>query len=213
MTEYLTEQEQVEQLKNWLKEYGLTVLLGIGLAFLLVSGWHYWQNAREKTLYHASAMYDEMLTLRTQNNMVAANRQAQKLMSHYAKTPYAQMAAFTLARNAVLNKNMAAAHEHLNWVRHHSKEAPLREIARLREARLYIEEKKPDAALALLTTIDDQSFIGLIDEIKGDAYLAMHDPVSAKSSYQLAIKELPQAEAIRPVLQMKFDNLTPGNAV
>lgn len=207
MTEYLTEQEQIQQLKNWIKQYGLTVLGGVLIALLITTGWHYWQSYRNRILSHASVVYDEMLTLRAQNNTEGASVQAKKLLRNFAKTPYAQMAALMLAREAVLKKNYPEAANQLNWVLGHSSERSIKEIARIRLARVLINQKKPSDALDLLKKLDDKSFIGLVDEVRGDAYLAQNDPHSARSAYQLALTEIPNAEISRPILQMKFDNL------
>lgn len=207
LTDYLTEQEQVQLIKNWLKQYGLTIIVGIILAFSVTTGWRYWQNYKNKILTHASAIYDEMLTLRAQGNAAETAVQANKLLSHYPKTPYAQMAAFMLAREAVLKKNYDEANKQLNWVMDHTKDNSIHQIARLRIARILITEKKPDAAIDLLKTVDDANFNGLIDEVRGDAFLAMNNTASAKQAYQQALSELPNAEEIRPILQMKIDNL------
>lgn len=207
LTEYLTEQEQIQQLKNWIKQYGLTIVAGIALALAVTSAWHYWQAYRDKVLTHASAVYDEMLTARAQNNTSGSIAQAQKLLDHYPRTPYAQMAAFMLARDAVLKKNYPEAINQLNWVIDHSKNKSIREIARLREARILIAQQKPQDAINFLNKIDDKNFVGLVDEVKGDAYLAMNDKTSARNAYKLALSELPNAEVTRPILQMKFDTL------
>ncbi len=208
MTEYLTEQEQIEQLKNWLKQYGPTIIAGIILAMAIVTCWHYWIRHQNKILTHASSNYDEMLMLRAQNNTNGATNQAQKLLNDYTKTPYAAMAALTLARVAVNNKNYAEAINQLNWVIDHSRDNAIREIARTRIARINLTENKPDEALALLEKVDDTAFMGLIDELKGDAYLLKKDTAKAKESYQLALQELPKEEVSqRPILQMKLDNL------
>ncbi len=211
MTEYLTEQEQIQQLKNWIKQYGLTILAGIVMALIITSGWRYWQNYRNKILTHASMVYDEMLTLRAQNNSDRANVQAKKLLSDYASTPYAQMAAMLLAREAILKKNYPEAITQLNWVMDHSKDQSIREIARIRLARLMIAQKKPDSAIELLKNLDDKIFIGLVDEVRGDAYAAQNNVASARKAYQLALSEIPNAEVSRPILQMKFDNLAIEN--
>ncbi len=209
MTEYLTEQEQIQLLKNWLKRYGPTILLGFLLATLITAGWRYWQYYRAKTLLHASAVYDEMLAARAQNNSNETILQAEKLLSHYSSTPYAQMAAFMLARDAVLKKNYAEAIKQLNWVISHADNHAVQEIARLRQARILINDKKPQAALELLNKMKDKTFAGLKDEARGDAYLALDKKNDALSAYKLALDELPNAEVNRPVLQMKIDNLTP----
>lgn len=207
MTEYLTEQEQIQQLKNWVKQYGPTILLGIFIALVLSGGWRYWQHYNTRILTHASAVYDEMMAMRAQNNTLGTVIQSKKLLKHYAKTPYAEMAAMMLARDAVNNKKYNEAITQLNWVIDHSKTPSTREIARIRIARILIAEKKPDEALNLLSTVDDTNFIGLVDEVRGDAYLAKNDKVSAKKSYQLALSEIPNAEISRPILEMKFHDL------
>jgi predicted negative regulator of RcsB-dependent stress response len=139
----MTEEEQVEQLKNWIKQYGMAIVAGIAMALIIVSCWHYWQGYQTRILTRAS-----------QTN------------------------------------------------------ASMRAIAKTRMARIYIAQNKADAALALLKNVEDKHFNGLIDEIKGDAYLMQNDTTKAKASYQLALKELPAEEVTqRPLLQMKLDNL------
>ena len=207
----MTEQEQLQEIKTWIKQYGPTVLAGILIAFGITSAWHAWQNYQTKKLVHASGVFDEMLELRAQNNLDGATVQANKLVSDYANTPYAQMAAFNLARTATLNKNYAEANRQLAWVMDHSKEHSIQQIARIRSARVLLTQNKPDAALTLLAQVDDKAFIGLIDEIRGDAYLLQKDTVSAQKAYKLALTEIPNAEINRPILQMKYNNLATEN--
>lgn len=213
MTEYLTEQEQIQQLKTWLKQYGLTVILGIVIAFIITSSWHYWQNYRARILQRASVTYDEMLMQRAQNNSAEALIKAKKIIDQYPKTPYADMAALLLARNDVLKKDYPDAVKQLNWVIDHSDNRSLRQIARIRIARILIAQKKPADAVKLLSYSDDDNFIGLVDEVRGDAYLASNQPTAARNAYQLALKEIPNADITRPILQMKFDNLATATDV
>ena len=48
----------------------------------------------------------------------------------------------------------------------------------------------------------------MTEEVKGDAYVALNNIPLARKAYQQALADLPNAEAIRPLLQMKYDNLT-----
>jgi predicted negative regulator of RcsB-dependent stress response len=206
--EYMTEQEQIEQLKNWLKEYGSTIILGIVLSLAGMFTWRYWDTYHTRTLYHASNVYDELLASRAQNQVSETSVQANKLWTHYPKTPYAKMAAFMLARDAVANKNYPEAIKQLTWVREHAKTPAVREIARIRIARILITEKKADEALDVLDKIESDSFVGLVDEIRGDAYMLLNDKTKAKQAYQLALQELPKEEVSQtPLLQIKLDNL------
>lgn len=207
-TEYMTEQEQIEQLKAWLKQYGLTIIAGIVMAVVILSVWHYWQDYRTNQLVHASNVYDEMLVARSQNEPDETAVQAQKLFTHYENTPYAKMAAMMLARDAVVHDNYPEAIKQLTWVVDHSSVPSMREIARTRIARIYIAQKKPDEAFAILNKVDSKSFTGLVEEIKGDAYLLQNNPQKAKESYQRALQTLPKEEVTQtPLLQIKLDNL------
>jgi predicted negative regulator of RcsB-dependent stress response len=116
-----------------------------------------------------------------------------------------------LAREAILKKIYPEAITQLTWVMDHSKDQSIREIARIRLARLMIAQKKPDSAIELLKNLDDKVFIGLVDEVRGDAYVAQNNVTSARNAYQLALSEIPNAEVSRPILQMKFDNLAIEN--
>lgn len=207
MTEYMTEQEQIELLKNWIKQYGLVILTGVALAILAMTGWRYWQQRELRINSHASAVYDEMLTMRAQNNLQATEIQAEKLFTHYPKTTYSQFAALTLARDAVLNHNYPVAETNLQWVIDNSSTKAFRQIARDRLARLWLEQGQAQRAVDLLGTVDDTHFNGLTFEVKGDAYLALNQPDQARAAYEAALNALPNAEVLRPLLQMKIDNL------
>lgn len=203
----MTEQEQIQQLKAWVKQYGPAIIGGIVLALVISFGWRYWQSYQDRILTHASGVYDELLTMRAQQNGAGTQVQAEKLLRNYPKTPYAQMASLMLAREAVQQKNYKEAITRLNWVIDHSKDKGLRQIARTRIARILIADNKPQEAITLLDKVDDKSFMGLINEIKGDAYLALNNPAAARTAYKKAVEELPAMEAARPILQMKLENL------
>lgn len=208
MTEYLTEQEQIEILKSWLKQYSLVILAGVVVAAISIWGWGYWQQRQTNILRHASAIYDEMLNMRAQSDSPATLMQAKKLYAHYPQTAYGQISALMLARVNVAKNQYTEANQQYHWVIDNSKIPSLRQVARLRLARVLLAQKKYQESLDILKKVDDKNFIGLIDEIRGDAYLALHNAAMARQSYQQALEELPNADIIRPLLRMKFDDLT-----
>lgn len=213
LTEYLTEQEQIELLKSWIKQYSLVILAGVCIAIIAITGWRYWQQRQIKILSHASLAYDEMLTMRAQNNPAETVAQAKKLFNHYPKTTYGNFAALMLGREAINNKNYLEGEKYLQWVIDHGRNASFRQIAQLRLARLFIAENKPKAALHLLDKVNERHFNGLIDEVRGDAYVHLGEKKMAKEAYLHALKELPNAEVIRPLLQMKYDNLASADSL
>lgn len=208
MTEYLTEQEQIELIKRWIKQYSGVVIGGILLAVAVSTGWNYWRDYQMKKINQASALFDEMAGMREQNNTKELNAKATKLFTEYPKTPYGQLAALMLAREDVVEKDYVSAQNHLNWVIDNSKEKSIKQIARLRLARVLLAMNKPSESIKLLSTVDDSTFAGLIDEVRGDAYVSMKNIAAARTAYKQALVEIPNAEAIRPILQMKYDNLS-----
>ena len=44
MAELRTEEEQVQAIKDWWKNNGSSLLIGIGAALAIVFGWQAWQN-------------------------------------------------------------------------------------------------------------------------------------------------------------------------
>lgn len=207
MTEYMTEEEQLALLKQWIKEYSKVIITGLLLSAVAVFGWRWWHARQQRIMSEASTLYDEMLAARTQDNTTIADVNSEKLVSQYSNTAYAQIAALMQARNAVKNADYDSAEKQLRWVLNNSKSASFRQIARLRLARILINQDKAKESLALLDKVEDKTFSGMIDEIKGDAWLALNDKEQAREAYQQALVDLPNAETTRPVLQMKLDNL------
>src|SRR5436190_1162532 len=109
LNDYLTEQEQIQQLKTWLKQYAPTILLGILLSLALSYGWHYYQNYKTNLLTNASVLYDQMLGLYGSNQAGKGVANADQIIRDYPKTPYASLSALLLAREAVQNKKFDEA--------------------------------------------------------------------------------------------------------
>lgn len=207
MTKYVTEQEQIDQLKRWLRIYllpGLAgLLVGIGIFYL----WQFYYNHRNAKLEQASIIYDNMVNNYIQHNLGAASEKAAQLDQYYPHTSYNLFAKFMLAKTAILHHDYPQAIAKFAWIIKNSRQPEMKQLARLRLARVYLEQQNPQQALAILTTIDSPEFNGLINEIKGDAYVSMKQFKQAKSAYQQALADLPNATDARPLLQMKFDNL------
>lgn len=212
MTDYLTEQEQIELIKSWIKQYSFVILSGIFIAIILTTGWRYWHQRQENILKRASIGYEEMIAAHTQNNTRVAEQAAKKIYDQYPDLAYGQMAALMLARENITQHDFKHAEAHLNWVMTHSSIPALRQIARIRLARLFIAQHKPRNGLQVLEKIDDKRFNGLIEEVRGDAFFDLHELTKARESYHLALSTIPNAEVIRPLLQMKFENLNAGSS-
>jgi predicted negative regulator of RcsB-dependent stress response len=75
----------------------------------------------------------------------------------------------------------------LTQVMNNSKDTELQQIARLRLARVLIDQGKPDDAIKLLAAGTPGSFAGRYHEIHGDALLVKKDIAGAIAEYNAAL--------------------------
>lgn len=207
MSDYQTEEQQVEALKQWWKEYGLSIILGIIIAIVVIFGWQLYKRHKTKVGQEASVIYARMSIDVLNNQQQDAINQAKILLRNFAATPYADLAALTLAKYEVLANKLDEAVKQLQWVVKHAHSDALQQIAKMRLARIYILQDKLQQALDLLSNLKNSVFAGLAAEIQGDAYIKLGKVDKARAMYQLALKQIPVAEQNRPILQMKLDNL------
>lgn len=207
MDTFLSEQEQAEQIKKWLRQNGLTVLLAIGLGLVISFGWHRWQANKERALAHASVRYEQLLTELEQNNTQGVNDTAEYLIKRYPQTAYASLAKLIQAKIAVAGNDLTLANTKFDWIIEHAKSAPIRQIARLRKARILLAMNEAQQALDILHNIDDTGFIALNQAIKGDCFVVLKQYDKARDAYQNALQNLPDNRSMRPLIQMKLDNL------
>jgi predicted negative regulator of RcsB-dependent stress response len=83
-------------------------------------------------------------------------------------------------------------------------ESNVKELYQLRIARLHLINGKADLAIKQLSGIVDSSYPASIEEIRGDAQMALGKKELAKQAYVKAITALDQAAPTRPVLEIKL---------
>lgn len=213
MAELRTEEEQVEALKNWWKENGKSLMLGIAAALAIVFGYKGWQSQQQAQAENAAVLYQNLVQAvaiasaphATDEQRATASHLVGTLKDDYSDSAYARFAAMLGARLAVDKGDYSAAVTELDWVLANSRDAVMKVVASMRKARLMAAQGDTDAALALLNGLQEQSFQVSLEELKGDLYLQANDRDQARAAYQQAVSLA--TEGARPVLQMKLDNL------
>jgi predicted negative regulator of RcsB-dependent stress response len=206
-TSYLSDQDQIQLIKKWCRDNGLFTLAMILAVLLLSYGWRYWQESRERNSDTASIIYEQLLSDVANQQQANFLNAATKLTTDYSYTPYASLAALIWAQTAVKDNNLNTAINQLQWVIDHSRSHELKQIARIRLARVLLAQGKYQAALASLSTVEVTNYSSLMNEVKGDIYLAQGKRLEASAAYQNALKTLPNSEPNRIFLQMKYDQL------
>lgn len=212
---YQTEEEQIEQIKKWWKENGISIIATVLVAIVGVYGWQGWQTKQQEDIDTASALYQNMLTASQGSNGVISGEQratsnhlAETLKKDFPDSAYAQFAGLYKAKIAVDSDELVKAEAELRWV---LASKPIHEIAlqtNLRLARVLYAQDKYAEALALLGDADS-GHAPSYEEAKGDIYLAQGDKAKSILAYQKALELNQQGESPtrNPLLEMKIQQL------
>ena len=189
--EELSEQEQWDQFKGWVRSNGPQVLILVALMLLGWYGWKWWQARGLQQAEAASATYQQILAKLDDNKMPEAVALAEALRSENPKSAYVSAGDMVLARAYVENNQLDKAAEILQRVMNSGTDEHLKPIARVRLARVQAAQGKYDAALATLGTTSLGTFEASRLEARGDILLAKGDHAGALAAYQAARKLTP----------------------
>jgi predicted negative regulator of RcsB-dependent stress response len=209
--EFLSEKEQIERIREWWRENGWFLVGGVALGAIALFGWHQYQRHLDTRAVQAEELYVQVRDAVGDNDRDAAAKLVEQLRDEYASSPYTDQAGLILAR-AYLVSDTSKAGEELRYVMEHTGDQELGLIARLRLARVLIYEMKEQDALNLLAVDDPGQFAAQIDEIRGDAYVALGDADAARTAYASALTA-PGADWLnRNFLEMKLSSLGSDDA-
>jgi predicted negative regulator of RcsB-dependent stress response len=181
--EYLSDKEQWEQVKTWLRENGLWIIAGIAVGAAALGGWRWYQDRVDSVAMAASTKYGQVLKAFERGDRTQGFVLIGELERDYSSSPYVEQARLLAARVYVDSGDLDKAVTELKAVMDHSKDADLVLVTRLRLARVQISQNKADAALAILSGLKAGAFESRYHEILGDAYYAKGDKSSALKEY------------------------------
>lgn len=207
MSDYKTDDEKVEELKAWWKENGTSVIAGVVLAIGGIFGWQYWQTYQHERAAAASALYAKVDKIAA-TAIEQALPDIQTLQQQYASTPYAAIASLKAAQQYAAQGDYAPARTALQWVIDNSDAADFQHLAKIRLARVLLAMQQADDALALANQTYPPAYTSLVEELKGDIFVAQHKIAEARAAYDKAL--LTSKDASTDLIKMKRDNLGEG---
>lgn len=211
MNEYETEEQQIEALKKWWKENGTSLIVGLFVGVSALFGWRYYVEQNNVHYVLASDLY--MQVLQGANSGTIDEKTVDihnQLVNAYSDTPYASLASLALAKTEYEKDNTDGAVAQLELAVKHANDEVIKQVAHLRLVRVYIEQKKYDAAMAILDMKHAAAYDAQYEELKGDVYKAQGDIAQARLAYDKAI-EL-QGITASKWLRLKRQNLGQGSA-
>ena len=210
--EYLSEREQAEQLRHWLRENWIWLVAGVALTVGGYYGYRAWESRQASRAIEAGQRFAAMLDAIGASKRDEGMRIAGELTGEYADTPYADQATLVLARLDVDSGDFAAAEKRLAAVAGASKDPDLRIVARLRLARVQLAQGRYDDALKTLDAVATPAVAARVLELKGDVRLAQGDRAAALAEWNKA-KDAAAADPTAgtqvdtELLQLKIDEL------
>ena len=65
-----TDEETLELIREWLQQYGLTIIIGLALGLSAIGGYRYWQGKQAEQRNNESAQLDTILQALEQNKQI-----------------------------------------------------------------------------------------------------------------------------------------------
>jgi predicted negative regulator of RcsB-dependent stress response len=203
----LEEQEQIDQLKNFWKQYGNLITWTLVIVLGGFSGWVYWNNYQAGQAGKAGAMFDELDKAAQAGDADRAATVFATLKDRYPSTAFAEQGGMALAKVQFDKGQFDNARATLTWVVDNAPEAEYKTIARVRLAGILLDQKKYDDALKQLDTATGKEFEPIVNDRRGDVLMAQGKKDDAKAAYQKAWKDMDPKVEYRRLVEAKLTAL------
>lgn len=200
----IEEEQEINQLKDWWKENGKTIIVAFILGVGGMFGWRYWQAHQAEQITQASAQYDALIYSAQQDEQ-AKKANIEQFVQANSKTAYAVFALLDEAKKATEKQDFAAAEVNLNQALTQSQDEVLTSIVALRLSAVQFQLGQLDNALTTLNQVKGESFNARKALLTGDIQVAKGDKVAAKNSFDQAQQSGSQLE--QQMAKMKSNNL------
>jgi len=206
---YASDEEKGEEIKQWWRDNGRSVILGCIVGAVVIFGGRYWMTYQQSLASNASVAYQQVVLSLNDDNTSLAEDKTQQLFSEFSSTPYAVFAAFEMAAQSV---DTVSAQSYLEWVMANADLVAHKELARLRLAQLLMNDEKFEQSLLLIDQSESPAFTSLLSELRGDILVAQGNTHEARVAYQNAMLDLVQGEPRKQLLQVKLDDVAESDA-
>jgi len=213
---------QLAELKQWWDEYGRSIIFGVILAVVSLSGWNAWTSYQTQQSEQASTLYYTMMSAYEELQLLAENDGDQtesddennkltefqaaidSLKEQYGKTEYAYYASFQSAKYSVEKGDFDAAAAELKSIIDRNPSDSIHILAKMRLARVLLASQQYAEALRLIEGKNLGIYEADFNELAGDIYMQQGESENAFIAYAKA-KDLSDTPSEN--LEMKYYNL------
>ena len=203
----LEEQEQLDQLKHFWKQYGNAISWALIVILGAFASWNFYQYWQRSQAAQAAAMFDEVERVVKSADPARIDRVFGDIKSKFGSTTYAQQAGLLVARQYYSVGNALGAQGALTWVAENASDPGYQALAKLRLAAVLAESKGFDEALKQLSGSFPTNFEGLVADRKGDILMLQGKKPEALVEYRKAYKSLDESAEYRRLVEVKLNSL------
>lgn len=200
----LDEYEQGEQVRNWLRQNGSSLITGIALGLACIAGYKWWLAQQDGKRFAAAAQYQSFQTAMNAKDFPKRQAESAALQKNFPKSAYVTMAQFQDAAHLQAEGKPDQALKLLESMTAQNGDPAFAELVGLHIARLQVILGKPDAAVQRLDAVKGTVFLAEAAEVRGDAELARGNREAARKAYEDALTHLDAGEQLRSVLELKL---------
>jgi len=204
---YASDDEKGEEIKQWWRDNGRSVIVSIVLSAVVIFAGRYWFNYQATMATKASLAYQQLVTLLTEDKKTEADEYMQQLLNDYSNSPYTVFAAFDMAAKSVEHSDIESSKTKLQWIIEHAELSGHKALAQLRLSQLLLAESKFDQAFDLVSQKAPGSFASLFSELQGDIFAAQGKDADARTAYQTAMMSVGQDQARQQILALKLNDM------
>ena len=203
----LEEQEQLDQIKHFWKQYGNLITWTLIVVLGAFASWNFYQYWQKNQSSQAAAMYDEVERTVKLAEPAKVDRVFADMKEKFPSTTYAQQAGLLVAKHYYSLGQLDPAKAALTWVAEQTSEPGFQAVARLRLASLWMESKNYDEALKQLNAEFPASYRAMVSDRKGDLLQLQGKKAEAIAEYEKAYKLFDEKIEFRRLVEVKLNSL------
>lgn len=214
MSDLRTEEEQVAAIKQWWKDNGTSIMVGIVVALVAIFGWRAWQQKTMEAKIISSQQFQQLLEATTGDTAANAEQTGaniaflvDEILKQNNESRYGIYARLLKARVAVSETRYDEAEALLRESLAKNTDPALATVINARLVRLLAIKGDTEAALKILAEPQNALFAGYFEELKGDLLKAQGKRAEAREAYQKAVDGAALTGEDTRLLQMKLDDL------
>ena len=200
------DEQQSEYFKNFYNLHKIKIFLAVIVFLLAFFAYQYLISANQSNAEESSQLFQDVLVSKV-DNIDEIKLKVAELQNEFSNSPYAARATIYYSKLLVETGDYSAAAKQLIWASGENVEPSIQSMANYLLGNLYLVQEKLAEALEVSNKIITDGYIGLVNDLKGDIYVAMGDNENAIKSYEISLNYFGGQGELHQVIENKLNSI------